>query len=461
MKKIFKIVLLFISLTANSFSFEDCMEKASENKEIIQTRRMLEVSRLEIIEAEKKALPAVSIELQENVIDTRKALLTASPKKETEPTASLKMSLPVSTDGSLSSNILLRRKTHNINAMLYDFEYTTLKLSVLLKYIDVLKSFRQMEMSAEISNRADSLLNIYEELYKMNKITRLELLNARKESGKLKYEVFLSEKVFSDSYIYLLKEINGVYSELKNIKDVDVDMNFEIDITEASKHILDRRIEVQIYKAEKEVAEIAEKLAMPKNNFYLNFEYIRGGDYNTDRNEFYYPLSKEGHIFGLYFERPIGNHMIKYNREYEKIGRKPGGGYLEKTKLVNDKLTFQFFDNGTEKSLIETKKIEADFYRRKLDEYIKNIKLDLRAAYYNMQSARELIKVQQETVAYFDEKIEIEEEKYRLGKFSLPELLESHVDALREKQKYIEALYDYKSAFFNLKYQLGELNETI
>ncbi|MGM0607594.1 MAG: TolC family protein [Candidatus Muiribacteriota bacterium] len=459
-KKTYFISFLVFLLTLNLYcvDFKKIEQEALKNNaELQKLKNQLKVNQLEIKEAIKKTYPSASIEFQRIDTDTTNALHTATPRKQSDPSALFNMGFPLSADGRLSLNIEINKLKYELNQSIYKARVKDITYSVLEMYIEVLKNYRIYNVSKEIANRAGELLNISKEIYDMGKITRLEYLNAKKEAGRLDYELTSAEMKFNNSFLNLLTEINSEYFEIDSMSDVHVENDFQISFEQLKKNTISNRPEVRIYELEKEIAGMEEKMAEPANQSFINFEYHRAGGFNQAKNEFDFPLSSEGYTFGLFFERPLGRHKTTLTREYEKVGRKQTS-HLEGTVLIQDKIMFDLFENGTEKSQIEIKKIEKEYYRRRYENLLNDIVLEAVNSYNRLEAARKLTGVQQEITAYYNEKIQIEEEKYNMGQFSMPDLLESYVESLFERQKYFEALYEYKQAFFALKHNMGELN---
>jgi|GEM_PF-6734366 len=458
-KKLFLLFFILLLISVYSLNLDDVLKPTlQEDIDIKNNKNEKTVNRWEQFEAEKASYPSLSVEFENDTFDDTNVPLTATPQFRQTPTLTLNLFAPIYTDGSISKNIILKRKQGELIRLNQQFTKERLKHEVLQQYLDVLKRSRIFDISKEILTNAMALLKIYENVFELGKITKLELLNARKEAGKIKYETQLAKMDYLESFNSLMKITQMDYHKPTLLEDINVDMNFEQDLDELKEKALNKRLELKIYRLKNEIKKMEKDLTTPKETLGVNLEYRRGGISRGDRKNTF-PLDNKEYKYSLLFEKPLNWHKISYQRDYESIGWiKPGQNLFEDTILTTDKVTFDLFETGVEKSLVEKKHAEMIYSGLALRDFKKNMQLEVENAYNSLAISREMIKIQQQTVAYYEEKIEIENNQYKLGQLAMSDLLESIVESLSERQKYIKAYFDYKKSYVMLKYLSGEIS---
>ena len=457
-QKLFLLLFLFIYINVNSLNLENVLEPTlKENIDIKNNENEKTVNWWEQFEAEKAAYPSLSVEFENSTFDDTNVPFTATPQFRQTPTLTLNLFAPIYTDGSISKNIRMKRRQGELIRLNEQFTKERLKHEIMQQYLDVLKKSRIFDISKEILTNAEALLKIYENVFELGKITKLELLNARKETGKIKYETELAKLDYLESFNSLMKISQMPEQSPTLLEDINVDMNFEQDLEELKETALNRRLELKIYKLENEIKKMEKDLTKPKETLGVNLEYRRGGVARGDKNNTF-PLDNKEYKYSLLFEKPLNWHKVSYQRDYESIGWiKAGQNLFEDTILTTDTITLDLFETGVNKSLVERKRAEMLYSEMTLRDFKKNMQLEIENAYNSLIVSREVIKIQQQTVAYYEEKIEIENNQYKLGQFAMSDLLESIVESLSERQKYIEAFFDYKKSYVMLKYLSGEI----
>ncbi len=453
------IFIFFIVLKTYGMNLDDVLLPAlHEDIDVLKNENDKKVNQWELFEAKKAAFPSVSLEFENQTFDDTNVAFTATPQFKQTPELKLNLFAPIYTDGSLSQNIIYKRKQGELLKLSLELTKEQLKHDIIQQYLDVLAKSRKFDISKEILNNAEALLNIYENVFELGKITKLELLNARKEAAKIKYEKELARLDYLKAYNSLMRLSQLDDSRISDLEDINVDMNYNEELEKITEEALKNRLELKVYRLDAEVKKMEKNLTEPKETLGVNLEYSRGGVQRGDKNRTF-PLDNKEYKYSLLFSKPLNWHKISYQRDYESIGWvKAGQNLFEDTVLATDRITFDLFDNGVEKSTIARKKADYEYSRLSIRDFKKNMMLNIEDAYNSLMTARETIKIQQQNVAYYEEKIEIENNQYKLGQFSMADLLESIVESLTEKKKYIEAFFDYKKSYIMLKYLSGELS---
>jgi len=429
------------------------------NEQINRLRKNIETEKWKVFEAKKTSYPSLAFELSDTITNTLNSSLTATPQEDHEPFAKIIMNAPLSFNGQITKGIILRKKELELARLLFESTKEKKKLELFSYYLDALKNYRLYTISKEILSRAEKLITIFENTYELGQINRLDYVDAVKETGKLKYKAMIAERKFYNSFYNLAIECGFLVKEPEDLEDIPVDMDiipdYNVDIIKSQKLLK----EFQSIKIEKDIYSLKHSLTLPEEKLYMNFEYNRGGTFDSSKGEFSYPLNKSGYKYSLIYEKPLNWHSVKLSRDYEEIGRKPNSSYLEDTVLITDKIRFDLFERGVDRSQITQSEIEKEVLEIRYNQYKKELEIELKKSIRNLINSRHQILSQQKTVSLYEEKLKIEEEKFRIGKFLMPELLEHHVESLLETEKYIEASFQYKSDFIYYKYITGVIDD--
>jgi outer membrane protein TolC len=85
-------------------------------------------------------------------------------------------------------------------------------------------------------------------------------------------------------------------------------------------------------------------------------------------------------------------------------------------------------------------------------------RLDVRRAYYDLDSARQQVEVSRATIAEAQESLRITQNRYDSGLSTITDLLASEEAARRTQADYWEAVYRYHTGYANLELVSGTLN---
>ncbi|PLX19371.1 MAG: hypothetical protein C0601_02040 [Candidatus Muiribacterium halophilum] len=175
------IFIFFIVLKTYGMNLDDVLLPAlQEDIDVLKNENDKKVNQWELFEAKKAAFPSVSLEFENQTFDDTNVAFTATPQFKQTPELKLNLFAPIYTDGSLSQNIIYKRKQGELLKLSLELTKEQLKHDIIQQYLDVLAKSRKFDISKEILNNAEALLNIYENVFELGKITKLELLNARK-----------------------------------------------------------------------------------------------------------------------------------------------------------------------------------------------------------------------------------------------------------------------------------------
>jgi len=85
-------------------------------------------------------------------------------------------------------------------------------------------------------------------------------------------------------------------------------------------------------------------------------------------------------------------------------------------------------------------------------------RLEVRRAYYELDSARQQVEVARATIAASQESLRINQNRYDSGLSTITDLLAAEEAARRTQAEYWEAVYRYHTGYANLELASGTLN---
>ncbi|PYU37262.1 MAG: hypothetical protein DMG53_28660, partial [Acidobacteria bacterium] len=85
-------------------------------------------------------------------------------------------------------------------------------------------------------------------------------------------------------------------------------------------------------------------------------------------------------------------------------------------------------------------------------------RLEVRRAYYELDSARQQVEVARATIAASQESLRINQNRYDSGLSTITDLLAAEETARRTQAEYWEAVYRYHTGYANLELASGTLN---
>jgi len=85
-------------------------------------------------------------------------------------------------------------------------------------------------------------------------------------------------------------------------------------------------------------------------------------------------------------------------------------------------------------------------------------RLEVRRAFYDLDSARQQVEVARATIAESQESLRINQNRYDSGLSTITDLLAAEEAARRSETEYWEAVYRYHTGYANLELASGTLN---
>ena len=88
----------------------------------------------------------------------------------------------------------------------------------------------------------------------------------------------------------------------------------------------------------------------------------------------------------------------------------------------------------------------------------RDVALELKQAYFDVQQAKRKIAVTEDAVEAADEDLRLNKEKYSVGAGTMLDLINAQVSYTSAQSDRIQALYDYKYAIARLQKAMGRLD---
>ena len=118
-------------------------------------------------------------------------------------------------------------------------------------------------------------------------------------------------------------------------------------------------------------------------------------------------------------------------------------------------MELDIFDWGERSHRVENRKIELKKSHENETILKNSIRLEVKAAYLQLNQAREEINAMKQAVEQAEENYRIYDEKFKVNAATSTDVLDAENLILKSKINYFQALYDYHIAKANLKRAIG------
>jgi len=132
-----------------------------------------------------------------------------------------------------------------------------------------------------------------------------------------------------------------------------------------------------------------------------------------------------------------------------------GGGGNNWTAGVE--ISFDLFEGGAKRAQLAHEEALATKLAANREMAADQIQLQVRRAYYDLDSTRQQIEVTRSSVAESRESLRIDQNRYDAGLLTINDLLASEEMELRAQTDYLDALYRYYTGYANLELSAGAL----
>jgi len=126
--------------------------------------------------------------------------------------------------------------------------------------------------------------------------------------------------------------------------------------------------------------------------------------------------------------------------------------------LAGIEVKVDLFDGGAKKARLSRERAMQEKVAAAKEMAIDATRLEVRRAYYGLDSARQQVEVARATIAASQESLRINQNRYDSGLSTITDLLAAEETARRTQAEYWEAVYRYHTGYANLELASGTLN---
>ncbi len=126
--------------------------------------------------------------------------------------------------------------------------------------------------------------------------------------------------------------------------------------------------------------------------------------------------------------------------------------------LAGIEVQFDLFDGGAKRARLSRERAIQEKIAAAKEMAADATRLEVRRAYYDLDSARQQVEVARATIAESEESLRINQNRYDSGLSTITDLLAAEEAARRTQAEYWEAVYRYHTGYANLELASGTLN---
>ena len=126
--------------------------------------------------------------------------------------------------------------------------------------------------------------------------------------------------------------------------------------------------------------------------------------------------------------------------------------------LAGIEVKVDLFDGGAKKARLSRERAIQEKVAAAKEMATDATRLEVRRAYYELDSARQQVEVARATIAASQESLRINQNRYDSGLSTITDLLAAEETAGRTQAEYWEAVYRYHTGYANLELASGTLN---
>ena len=126
--------------------------------------------------------------------------------------------------------------------------------------------------------------------------------------------------------------------------------------------------------------------------------------------------------------------------------------------MAGIEVQFDIFQGGAKRAQLAHEKATQEKVAAVKEMATDAVRLEVRRAYYDLDSTRQQIEVAREVIAESQESLRINQNRYDSGLTTITELLAAEEAARRSQTDYWESIYRYQTGYANLELVSGTLN---
>ena len=315
----------------------------------------------------------------------------------------------------------IREKNASKNSAKSSYELTRqeLILSVKQAYFDVLKAKMLLAIQEKALNRANEQLKIAEARYELGAASYSDVLKAKVQYGDVKLAL-----IGAKNTLKLAK------ASLNSWMGQDVDTEIDVE----------------------------ENLIVPEFNYSYDHALQEAKRDNPNMTAAKFDLKSAEAQFGMARSGLFPNFGVSgsYSWKHEDLDEIKNISRRNYNWALSAYVSFNIFENFTKKHNISYAKANLNSQRENFHQTKRDVALQLKQAFLNVEEAQEKIELTKEKVASAQEDLDLMQEKYNLGAANILELLDAEVSFKQAESDKVEALYDYNLAVAQFEKAIGK-----
>jgi len=423
---------------------EGFIELAIRNNQPTQiARQEIELSELEIKEANRNLFPGLKIEGYNTDGEVYKV-----EYEERELKAQLDQ--PIYYAGRLRDTLEKAR----VNLEITKRNYDRIKIDVAHKaevaYYNVIAGRMNLKKQEAIYKEAERFLDIVKKQFDAELVTSLEISSAQSWFEQIKFQIDSTKQDIKMAELTFMQVLN--ISELPEITQEELEIKeLNLSLYECLDAGLKNRPELYLSELLVRFNQYGNKIEESKNKFTIDLTTTYShyqGHYKTESMS-----SANNWYFGFKATKPWGGSTINALATTEET--QPRYGQTSPTKASTISAEFNLLDNL--KRLSDKKRTEIELQRSlsDLNETTKTINFEVEDAYLNYKKALlQAITTQSENIFRWRE-YEVLKVRAQVGEVGFSNVIETLISLSRAQTNYTQALANYYISIANLKKAAG------
>jgi outer membrane protein len=332
--------------------------------------------------------------------------------------ASLSLRQSIFQGGYNFSSLAYARAGHQAAKDEYTQTRQSLALEVKVRYYDLLKTSRLVQVAEEQVRHSEEQVKLEENMFEIGASTEANVLRAKVQLG--------------EDRLGLITARNNLSIARANLNDIlgrDLDMQVQVvDNLEVQKPLLELSSLTELALSEQPAVKIA----------VAQHRQARAS----------LGMAKSGRL-------PTLSASGSYSWYDSSLPKDASDWQDHDSWSVGLSLSIPIFDGFSTKANIRQAQLNSAIAEEQLKQARREVALAVKQAFLSVKEAEQRIQVTEESLSLAEEERRLAEERYRLGASFLLELIDSQVAYSTAQTNYITALYDYKLALAQLEQAVG------
>ena len=420
-------ILSIISLHAETYSLDDCIETALiNNYGVVAARNSYDAARGEVYTAWGDLLPSISISSQ--------ASQSWSGYSFSEPGTGRQLSGGIKSNtfsGSLNFSQSygglglfnyadIKKKYHDRGSSLYGFigAKSTLILNVKESFFNLIKARMLLDVSEDAVKRGEERMRVTQSRFDLGSASMSDVLKAKVQYGSDKLDLVAKTNA------YKLAKANLAYV-------MGVDVNKDIEVEE----------------------DLGETTVDIGYNEALGEAIASNPDYRKARFDFYGARDQKLMAYANFL--PSLSVGLRHGTTVDTLSNLTRFERSDASSYIYASLSFNIFNGASDYATLLAARKNVDTYKRALKDTENKVALEVKEAFLDIEQSSEAKNLADESVAAAQEDLNLVKEKYDLGAATILEVLDAEVSLKEAQTSRVEAIFDYYLAVSKLEKTLG------